>query len=189
MWSHWCQIKEIVLYINAHCAYNLPVCMKLTPHFCQILYRGFWPKFVISSVLFKTTEISHFYMKTDIHLYYLSCCLNWTNIYVVEVCTCIFSYIFPHFVKWGQPTKHKFHRRSKKQILMTLPSLLQILFMLSLWSAHAQYMGAVGVLFNMGLQIMYSTSSSKNMQHFFWVEEGGGEYFCTMATTWWLLEI
>ena len=66
---------------------------------------------------------------------------------------------------------------------MTLPSLLQILFMLSLWSAHAQYMGAVGVLFNMGLQIMYSTSSSKNMQHFFWVEEGGGEYFCTMATT------
>jgi hypothetical protein len=116
------RLKGILLYINTHCGYNLPVCMKLAPGFCQILYRGFWLKFVIMSVLLKTTEISHFYMKTDIHLYKLSCCLNWTNIYVVEVCTCVFSYISPHFVKWGQPTKHQFHRRSKKQILKKLPS-------------------------------------------------------------------
>lgn len=124
MWSHWCQIKVILLYIM-HTV--VTICLSAwnsnQVFVNQILYRGFNQN--LSSLQFCLNR-QKFYVKNDIHLYYVSCCLNWTNIYVVEVCTCIFSYVTPHFVKWGQPTKHQFHRKNKKQILKKLPSLLQI---------------------------------------------------------------
>jgi len=46
-------------------------------------------------------------------------------------------------------------------------------------------MGAVAVLLNMGLQIMYGTSSSKNMQLFWgWVGGWGGGVLMNVFVQW-----